>query len=89
MLFTPENLDAISTGHVHSNHASNYGFNWKNSDVCPLMLALHAMECFLSGISGVRLGSVAWKFVGRELQAVLTTSVPAYPMMCSWLWGAS
>ena len=31
MLFTPENLDIISTGRVSGIHASNYGGSWKNS----------------------------------------------------------
>ena len=31
MLFTPENLDTISTGHVPGIHASNYCGSWKNS----------------------------------------------------------
>ena len=43
------------------------------------MLAMHTMEGFLPGISGVRLGSVAWKFVGRELQGCVDSFCPYGP----------
>ena len=33
MLFTPENLDTVPTGHVLGIHASNYGGSWKNSSI--------------------------------------------------------
>ena len=48
-------------------------------DVCPLMLALLALEFLLSGISGVRLGSVDRKFVGRELQGCVDSFCPCGP----------
>ena len=43
------------------------------------MLALLALEFLLSGISGVRLGSVARKFVGRELQGCVDSFCPCGP----------
>ena len=43
------------------------------------MLALHAMEGFLSGLSSVRLGSGACEFVGRELQDCVDSFCPCGP----------
>ena len=33
MLFAPENLDTIPTGHAPGIHASNYSGSWKNSSI--------------------------------------------------------
>ena len=76
----------VGTFHAHSSGSATDSttlhfaaprviHEWYN-DVCPLMLALHALEGLLSGISGVRLGSVACKFVGRELQDCVDSCCP-------------
>ena len=81
VLFTPENLETISAGHVPSIHASNYGGSWKNSSIFYVNV-----DSERKGTSRIcfRIQCCAWsdgsEFCGGAVHRTLEPEAPLVPL---------
>ena len=81
MLFTPENLDTISTGRVSGIHTSDYGGSWKNSFIFYVNV-----DSEWKGTSRIcfRIQRCAWsdsnEFCGGAVHRTLEPEAPLVPL---------